>query len=176
MAMFIRDDAVGALWFGDCAALIRPAGGPVSIVGETLRMRARERDRVSQLSAKDGAAGPAVREQFLPALRASRNGVNTKNSAWLFSPDVRCADHAHERRLTLGADTLVMLASDGFLALTSDYARYSADELFAAAESKGLASLGKELRDIEASDANGIRYPRFKSSDDATALLLSVRK
>ena len=175
MAMFIRDDALSALWFGDCAALIRPAGGPVSIVGETLRMRARERDRVSQLSEKAGAAGPAVREQFLPALRASRNGVNTKNSAWLFSPDVRCGDHAHERRLTLAADTLILLASDGFLALTSDYGRYNADELFAAAESRGLAALGKELRDIEASDPNGIRYPRFKSSDDATAMLLALR-
>jgi hypothetical protein len=68
----------------------------------------------------------------------------------------------------------VLLASDGFLALASDYGRYTPDTLFAAAESRGLAALGAELRAVEAADADGVRFPRFKRSDDATALLLAV--
>jgi len=44
----------------------------------------------------------------------------------------------------------------------------------AAAMDKGLAVLGEELRAIEAGDAGGDRFPRFKKSDDATALLIEV--
>ncbi len=70
--------------------------------------------------------------------------------------------------------TVLLLATDGFLALASDYGVYSADSLMAAAQSKGLAALGEELRTIEAGDAGGDKFPRFKKSDDATALLLQL--
>jgi hypothetical protein len=39
---------------------------------------------------------------------------------------------------------------------------------------KRLKALGEELRAIEAGDALGDKFPRFKKSDDATALLLRV--
>jgi len=174
MAVFICDGKLDALWFGDCAALLRSPDGKVSLVGETIRIRARERDRVSRLAEPEGAAATTVREKFLPALRASRNRVNTKGGGWLFSPDARCADHAQSMRLSPKPDSIILLASDGFLALVSDYGRYTADELLAAAQSRGLATLGQEIRAIEAADPKGIAYPRFKSSDDATALLLSL--
>jgi len=68
--------------------------------------------------------------------------------------------------------TTLLLATDGFLALASDYGAYGVDGLMAAAMDKGLAVLGEELRAIEAGDAGGDTFPRFKKSDDATALLL----
>ncbi len=67
---------------------------------------------------------------------------------------------------------MLLLATDGFLALASDYGVYDADSLMAAALSKGLAVMGEELRAIEAGDNGGDKFPRFKKSDDATALLL----
>jgi hypothetical protein len=70
--------------------------------------------------------------------------------------------------------SILLLSSDGFLALASDYGAYSADTLMAAALDKGLAAMGDELRAIEAGDASGDKFPRFKKSDDATALLLRV--
>jgi hypothetical protein len=116
-----------------------------------------------------------VREKFLPALRASRNRVNKKGGDWLFAPDVKCATHAKEARLLVQPKSLILLASDGFFALVSDYGRYSAEGLMSAAAAQGgLAALGKELRAIEATDPKGLSFPRFKSSDDATAVLLSL--
>lgn len=174
MALFIRNGAIDALWFGDCGALIRSPNGAVSVVGETLKSRARERSRVSNLADPEGVAATAVREKFLPALRASRNRVNKKGSDWLFAPDAGCADHAAAKRLTVEPGSLILLASDGFLALVSDYDRYTTDSLISAAEQGGLATLAKELRAIEAGDPKGLSFPRFKSSDDATAVLLSL--
>jgi hypothetical protein len=115
-----------------------------------------------------------VREEFLPALRESRNRVNTEDGNWLFAPDPACADRAEEIRIPVAPGARILLASDGFLALASDYERYTPEELFAAAATRGLESLGTELRAVEAADPEGTKFPRFKRSDDATALLLRV--
>ena len=52
--------------------------------------------------------------------------------------------------------------------------QWDRDHSFPKAAHEGLAALGEELRAIEAGDAGGDRRPRFKKSDDATALLLRV--
>jgi serine/threonine protein phosphatase PrpC len=174
MALFIRDEHVEALWFGDCGALIQAPNGNLSIVGDTVGSRTREKSRVSRLAEPDGVAATEVRDKFLPALRTSRNRVNSKGGGWLFSPDVRSARYASDAKFTPQEASLLLLATDGFFALVSDYARYAMDELLAAAQSRGLAALGRELREIEAADPKGVAYPRFKSSDDATALLLTI--
>lgn len=122
---------------------------------------------------KRGPAAPGVRDEFLPALRAARNRVNTADE-WLFAPDARCADHAKHARVAIAPGSHVLLASDGFLALASDYEAYTPETLFTACERRGLAALGEELRAIEAGDPEGVRFPRFKRSDDATALLLAI--
>ena len=169
------DNEVCVLWFGDCAALLRTPSGAFVLLGDTLDKRESERARVNRL-VRPGGKGPAaagVRDEFLPALRAARNAVN-RGSDWLFGPDANCADHAKEARVPISPGALVLLASDGFLALASDYGRYTPEALFDAVLERGLAPLGEELRTIEAGDPDGVAYPRFKRSDDATALLLRV--
>jgi hypothetical protein len=70
--------------------------------------------------------------------------------------------------------TTILICSDGFLALASDYGRYDAKALFDAALSRGLRPLFEELRTIENGDPEGKKYPRFKTSDDATAVIVRV--
>jgi len=114
------------------------------------------------------------RPEFLTALRAARNTVNTDKGGWLFGPNKAAAEHARHAHIAAPPGTLILLASDGFLALASDYRLYDAASLMAAAQAKGLDSLGKELRALEDSDPEGRKFPRFKKSDDATALLLRL--
>ena len=169
------EDGVEFLWFGDCAALVQPEGGAVMVVGETFDKRAAEAKR-AQAIAKEKNLSPASglsRPEFLGALRATRNRVNS-GSYWLFSPDAKAASHAPRRIVKVAPGTRLLLASDGFLALASDYGAYGADSLMQAAIEKGLEALGEELRAIEAGDAVGDKFPRFKKSDDATALLLRL--
>ena len=169
------EGGVEFLSFGDCAALVQPEGGAVMVVGETFDKRAAEAKR-AQAIAKEKNLSPASglsRPEFLGALRATRNRVNS-GSYWLFSPDAKAASHATRRIVKVVPGTKLLLASDGFLALASDYGAYGADSLMQAAVEKGLKALGEQLRVIEAGDAGGDKFPRFKKSDDATALLLRV--
>jgi hypothetical protein len=163
------------LWYGDCAALIKQGDAPVTVVGETFDKRAAEARRAQAL-AKEKNLSPAAglsRAEFIGSLRASRNRINSGH-AWLFSPDVKAASHVSRRVMKIPPGSEILLLTDGFLALASDYGAYSADSLMDAGLSKGLASLGEELRAIENGDSGGDKFPRFKKSDDATALLLRL--
>jgi hypothetical protein len=163
-----------ALWYGDCAALVQRPGKEAELIGEALAKRAKEAQRAAKLAHAQGLAPAAGvnRPEFLTALRVARNTVNSEKGGWAFSPDANAAAHASSKRLQTPAGTFVLLASDGFLALASDYGRYTADTLVTAARQKGLNALGEEVRDVEESDPEGRKFPRFKKSDDATAVLL----
>lgn len=172
MLAALKENALDLFWFGDCAALLRAPTGAFVLIGDTLVKRARESERAAKASAAPAAAG--VRDEFLPALRASRNSVNRVGGDWLFAPGSACADHAREMHLPAAEGAHLLIASDGFLALCADYGHYTPEALLHAAASRGLDRLGEELRMIEAEDSEGRAFPRFKRSDDATALLLSI--
>ncbi|MEO8302035.1 MAG: protein phosphatase 2C domain-containing protein, partial [Rhizomicrobium sp.] len=148
------------LWYGDCAALIKQGEAPVIVVGETFDKRAVEAKRAQTL-AKEKNLSPAAglsRAEFIGSLRASRNRINSGNN-WLFSPDVKAAAHVSRRVMKVRPGSEILLLSDGFLALATDYGAYNVDSLMAAALAKGLAALGKELRAIEADDSGGDKFP-----------------
>ena len=176
--MFIRATGKGleTLWFGDCVALVKRPDSAVEIAGEAFDKRAAESRRVAMLAKAKGLAPAAGvnRPEFLSALRAARNSVNTEKGGWLFGPDVRAADHVRGKHIDAPAGTTLLLASDGFLALASDYGLYDAESLIEGARTKGLEALGRELRLTEESDPEGLRFARFKKSDDATAVLLRL--
>ena len=162
------------LWFGDCAAILR-SDDDVTIVGETLQKRREEAAR-AKIMAKTlnlSSAAGVNRPEIEPLLRAARNRINSGRN-WLFSPDPRAAKHAARQNMAVKEGDLVLLASDGFLALVSDYDLYDPKSLLDAARRDGLDGLGKILRETEDADPAGDKYARFKKSDDATAVLLRV--
>ncbi len=169
------DGGVEFLWHGDCAALVKQGDAAVIVVGETFDKRAAEAMRARTI-AKEKNLSPASglsRPEFIGALRSARNRINS-GAYWLFSPDARAASHVSRRVIKTVPGTVLLLATDGFAALASDYGVYSADSLMEASLSRGLAALGEELRAIEAGDIGGDKFPRFKKSDDSTALLIKI--
>jgi hypothetical protein len=172
MAVVEAEEGLEFLWFGDCAGLVQQGDAAVTIIGDTFDKRAAEAGRAAKV-AKEKNKLSTDRTHFLDSLRASRNRINSGDS-WLFSPDVKAVSHVSRRLVKVAPGAVLLLATDGFLALASDYGAYGVDGLMAAAREKGLAMMGEELRAIEAGDTGGVKFPRFKTSDDSTALLLQV--
>jgi hypothetical protein len=169
------DKGLQVLWFGDCGLIVKRPGAAAVLVGDGFEKRAAEAKRAAALSAQTGVSSTVGvnRPHILPALRASRNRMNGPGG-WAFGPDTRAAKHASGEIVEAPPGTLLLLASDGFLALGGDYGRYDVDGLMAAIDTDGLEKLGAELRTLEESDPEGARFPRFKKSDDATALCVRV--
>jgi hypothetical protein len=133
-------------------------------------------DEVRLAAAQPEADKPLLkRKAAIETLRANRAAINQEGGRfWTFGLHPACADHARTWTLTLKRPAHVLLMTDGFAALTDRYGVYEPAALVKAAIARGLQELGRELRAIELADAAGSRHPRFKQSDDATAILLRL--
>lgn len=177
MLVALAGDQAQAYWFGDCVAIVRAPDGAVRVLGDAIDSREREREMISALAAAENTnpAAALAREDVRKKLRARRNRFNTAGGTWLFTADPKCAKHVQTDAAPMSDGALVLVASDGFFSLVTEYRRYSVATLMDACEKKGLAALVEEARAIEAADPDCIKHPRFKKSDDATAIILRAR-
>jgi hypothetical protein len=176
MMVGIANKTLEFYWFGDCTALVKPPDGDLVVIGDALEKKGGEAAMASRLAEKHNLAPAAGVNlpQFQDALRKGRNTVNTAPDRWAFTPDARCVEFASSKAIAAEAGTTILLCSDGYLALVSDYGQYEARALFDASLSRGLRPMFEELRAVENADPDGRKYPRFKTSDDATAVIVRV--
>jgi hypothetical protein len=171
-----REDRLDVWTFADTAAYVRHPAGAVSTVGEAPDMRRRESAQAAELLREAGCTpkemlqAPAV----LAWLSERRERQKRGGGIPLFGLEPGAADGLRHDSVALPAGSAVLLASDGFSALVELYGHMDARELVEAALASGLEPLAKAARRIETVvDPAGRLFPRFKESDDATALLLT---
>jgi hypothetical protein len=164
-------EEVEAVWLGDCRAIL-DIGGKVVSCGETPGGEAGERAWAAELGGKLGATAMLRSPEVIKALRDSRDSYNTGKGRWVLGLEPKAAEHLERAVFALDVPVTGLAMSDGFSALELKYKRYTTEALIVAARSRGLAALANELRQIEEiEDPDGAAFPRFKRSDDATAVL-----
>ncbi|MBT1156171.1 hypothetical protein J1C56_11270 [Aminobacter anthyllidis] len=176
----IEGDALVTHGLGDCRLFLVDADGAVIETSAIKAAYANERDGARKAIALSGgfathqalADAPVVREE----LRRRRAAYNQAGgSVWTLGTEPAAADHLATEQLTATLPARGLLCSDGFAALVDQYRRYGIADLVRAAGDTGLAPLLQELRHIERiEDPDGQQFPRFKVSDDATAVLFEI--
>jgi serine/threonine protein phosphatase PrpC len=167
-------DLVGAD-LGDSRCFALDANGVGYSAGSRENGTDDEQQRARDASKRAGAPALLRDADTVTMLRSVRARHNLpENGYWVFGLQPECADHARVWTLPLKRPAHVLLCTDGFSALVDRYKVYDAGSLVTAALDKGLQELGRELRAIETADAGGAAHPRFKKSDDATAVLLRL--
>ncbi len=125
-----------------------------------------------------GAAGVANDDpETLEDLRRGRALQNTPGgTTWTFGVVPEAADHLAMVDVPLhGGGATALLCSDGLADLVALYKLYDPATLIQRAATTGLKSLVSELRHMERTvDPDGLKYPRYKQSDDTTAILLRL--
>ena len=149
---------------GDSIAIVRTPNGQVTVFGEASKP-AEEQTRAKRVMAMT----PEERLKWLQDVRAIHN---TEKGYWVFGVQPEAAAHIIHQSTAAPAGTQVLLMTDGFYRLVSPYGRYTDQKLIEAAMAKGLGPLMSELRSLESSPEDNAKIGRFKTSDDATALLL----
>jgi hypothetical protein len=157
---------------GDCRCFILDADGAVHVLGGPEHAVEAETRLAAQQT--DAHKPLLLREATIARLREMRGALNREGAEWTFCLDPACADHVRVKRLEIRRPAHVLLMTDGFAALVDRYGAYDAASLVCAVVDRGLQELGRELRAIETSDAGAALHPRFKTSDDATALLMRL--
>lgn len=158
LAVALTSGTLDLAWLADCACIL--------LRGETATRLGPQPNSEETDRARIHAAGS---ERPLAMLRAQRMrperyilGIDPSHIAFVESATARVVP---------GDEILLM--TDGIAALIDDY-EMPLEAFVTTLRTGGLPALAARLRAIEEEDADRARYPRFKRSDDATALWLRV--
>lgn len=155
-------------WLGDCVGFLW-SGGTVTRLGPEKEIRNSEAERAASL-AEHGLGRPKASAPILANLKSTRGRPGMR----VLSVDPAHMAQVDSARIACAPGDEVLLMSDGYAALIDSYAAYDDTTLVEAIRARGLAAVAEELRAIERDDAACTRFPRFKASDDATALWLRI--
>jgi hypothetical protein len=179
MTLVRRQGNVLDAWtFGDTTAFVRQPDGSVQVLGDAPGLRDFESAKAAELMRQAGSRPTAILGEpvFLAWLGERRERQRKSGSpAALLSLNPDAADRLRHETATCADDTTILLATDGFSALVDLYRATDAVGLMEVALTSGVEPLAKLAREIETErDPDGRLYPRFKLSDDTTAILLKA--
>ncbi|MBX9796582.1 protein phosphatase 2C domain-containing protein [Sphingomonas sp.] len=166
LAARASEGRVDFAWAGDCTALVK-RGDVVERVGPLAQGKADEAAHAASLT-EHGLGLKSRPAPIIASLRATRAQPGRR----VLSVDLAGVAGLGTGTVPCGYGDELLLMTDGFAALIDQFDAIDAATLMAALHREGLAGIGHRLRAIEAEDADCVRYPRFKTSDDATALWL----
>ncbi|WP_328433995.1 integrase [Streptomyces sp. NBC_00425] len=109
----------------------------------------------------------AALSEYRDALTGLRN---RPGGFWIAGPDPQAAEHALTGSVPLESLTSVTLLSDGATRLVDLFELATWQEALDVLGESGPDGLIRRVRDAEADDPDGRRWPRGKAHDDATAL------
>jgi len=174
-AIVVRTTQAGTLEFitlGDCVMIVESAGALTRIgVDEE---NAGDRWVADALRGTTVTGEPLTRTDLLPRLRAQRTAMNAPGGYAIFSITAPPRAMIRHGELPLAEGARILLATDGLTRLIEVFRRYDTEAFWNAAWTRGLADLAAELRTLEAADFACTHFPRAKTCDDATGMLLRV--
>lgn len=116
-----------------------------------------------------------AKERVMDLIISNRLLKNTEGGYWILGFDERAVDHCLYRIFEGDEVKEMLLMTDGFSAISDKYRYFQVADYFDQVKTKGLAAIGKLIRKIEADDPHGKKYPRFKQSDDTSAVYLQMK-
>lgn len=116
-----------------------------------------------------------ARMKMLPELQRIRALMNKPEGYGVLSLDYEVLRHKDFKVVTkkFKKGDRILISSDGLLRYADEYKLGSRRDFFAEAE-KSLAGLLKTVRDFERADLACEKLPRYKVSDDVSAVLIEV--
>jgi hypothetical protein len=98
---------------------------------------------------------------------------NQPGGYWLAASDPSASAHATTGSMPLSALQRAALVSDGASAIVDTYRVWTWVEFLDALDRTGSSRTLAAVRETEAEDPDGSRWPRYKASDDASVLLFA---
>jgi hypothetical protein len=175
----VANGAIFTHGLGDCRLFMIAADGKITD-RTALPGRDEETDGARRAIAAFGgltqSADMIARPEVRTAIRKRRANYNREGTdVWTLGTEPKAAHHVASEKLDIALPARGLLCTDGFAALVDAYGRYDAATLVDSASRDGLSKLLAELRIVEhREDPDGLAFPRFKKSDDATALLFEI--
>lgn len=129
---------------------------------------------MDQVIQKSNISAWKAKTMIMPMIKENRMMYNTENGYWILGFDTSAVSKAAYGIIEITEPTKILMASDGFSALVDKYHVFDKKDFISHVEEKGLNVLYDHLRTIENDDNLGIKFPRYKKSDDASAIFFEA--
>jgi len=118
------------------------------------------------------------RERIIPTLKKHRNMKNTEEGYWVLSFQEEAVKHAFTGTVDIEKEAYILAMTDGLEAIIAEYKVFPSyiSMLEHLKLYKSFGEVYNTLRNIENMDSEGKLFPRFKKSDDASAIYFEVIK
>lgn len=160
-------------FFGDVIALVPSEHGITRWSDE--RAKPFERKTLAALGAEGNEPGripEAVKNQILE----NRARLNQQDGYWVVNPRRSWAGQELRFDAQVKPGAPIVLATDGFMRLVDVFEVYSDAELYDRLAAGKGQDLMQELRERERGDLMAGAYPRVKTHDDATFLVIAAEQ
>jgi hypothetical protein len=160
-------------FLGDVVALVPSEHGIARWSDE--RAKPFEQKTLAALGAEGHEPGripEAVRHQILE----NRTRLNQQDGYWVVNPRRPWAGQELRFEAQVRPGAPIVLATDGFMRLVDVFAAYSDDQLYGRLAAGQGRDLMEELRERERGDLMAGAYPRVKTHDDATFLVIAAER
>jgi Protein phosphatase 2C len=168
----LRPDGIEYLVLGDSTLLIDRAGREPAVITD----QRIEQVAVEQLAAMN-ALPTGTPEHFAARVRfvgRQRELRNRPGGYWITSTDPAAAAQAFTGTVPAGGLRTMTLLSDGATRFT-EFSLGSWPDLIGLLDREGIAAVFGRIRDAEAGDPDGARWPRAKRHDDAAIVHVRAR-
>jgi hypothetical protein len=170
----LRGDVVHLIGLGDCRIIVENRLGEVEefVPSETGPAEASIIEERRRLLAAYPDEDPWPR--LKPFIRSLRQFANAANGYSIVHPTLNW--HSRVKRQVNSAQTIrhLLAMSDGLYRFVDVFKVFSSGPLLRRAVKDGLAPLCAQLRDLENADDRCVIYPRVKTHDDASAVLVTL--
>jgi hypothetical protein len=175
----LTESGIEIAGLADCSLFLKDASGVVTRHSGLRSGRSAEQSSARMALTRLGglnADGEGFRDaETLAALRVSRARLNTEGGAWTLGVHPEAADHVRIETPAIPLPATGLLCTDGFADIVDNYGLHTAVRLLEHAEKEGLSVLLGKIRRVERDiDPDGLQFPRYKRSDDASAILVRV--
>lgn len=168
----IRDHYLEGYSLGDCPILLNRGGHMDLIYDDTVPKRdAAVLQWMVEVCQKQQISMGEARKLAEPILLKNRMEMNQESSYWIFEPTGAGIAHGVTIRYAIEEIEELALFTDGFFAFYDPFALADSLPVFMnMLRSRSLDTLFCQLRSMEQSDPDRVKFPRLKISDDATAV------
>lgn len=165
-----RGGRIEYLVLADSVLVVDQNNGSVVVQTDDRESRIGKRYRATMDSLKNGTPEhDEARREYVLKMRDHRN---KPNGFWVAAADPRVAREAMVGSFPVADVRSTALLSDGASRLVDRFHLITWRELVQTLEDQGPSELIRQVRSAEKLDAEGRRWPRGKTSDDATALYI----
>lgn len=160
------DGALDYLILADARIVLRHKNGEIQVLtDERVDDIAKSASKVA-LSHPIGSA--SQRQAVANLIETQKPLRNQPDGYWVASADPSAAQQAFSGCLPSDSIAAAALLSDGASRIVDVFKQLSWSEALEVMRNDGLHAFIRRVRDIEQVDPQGLRWPRFKQSDDAT--------